>query len=264
MKLGLSALLVAGGIAGAAAFADSTTRVTVGNQVFEVPYEMQFEPSLASPDELYIMLKADDLARNIPQFRATVRGYVPNVKQDIPMGIRDGHKFDEYKANAARAKPLSIAAGSYDGRDVQMLAGQEALPAICNSSPDMNGTAYSSCLIVLRDDGLTFNFWANGENLASAGYIVRHARTLIRQWERPNGSTKRAGHSGGKGQCRATGCPQWRMSGPAGCHRRVFHLAADHRQPVERRARPVGDEVADDVIRPGDEDAIGMVGVGRG
>ena len=186
MKLGLVTFLVIGGITGAATLASSTTRVIVGDHAFDVPRDMQFEPSLASPGELYVMLKADALSRAIPEFRPKVGSYVPNVTQDIPIGIRDGHSFEEYKANAERAKPLSIAAGAYDGRNVNVLEGQEALPAVCNSSPDMNGKPYSSCLFVLRDDGLTFNFWANGDNLPAAGQIVRHARTIIRRWERSN------------------------------------------------------------------------------
>lgn len=168
------------------------------------------------PDEsIWLLLSAEELARDMPGYRRTFHGYVGNPEADLVVNILGGKEArefpDDYKTmwekavteerNGAPRKPDT---GTPFDR-VEWMGGTKGtpgenhslfylvpnaksamplnwLPPSCQGSPDIDGRETYNCRYTIHEGGLTYQFSLRQENFGLASRMPDYIKHRLDSW----------------------------------------------------------------------------------
>lgn len=206
-----------------------STNYTVNRVNYRVPHKYEFLRNFSLPwldeakgldtepsDSIWLLLPADELARDVPGYSRFFHGYSTDVPADVVVNILGGkealefpddhkqldEKIRQFEREGARREADHTGWERViwvDGRkgtpgeghlNFYLIATSKKpmpsnwLPPSCSASPDINNHETYDCHFTIAQNGHTFDFTLRQENLALASRIPAYVMRRLNEWRR--------------------------------------------------------------------------------
>lgn len=226
VALALGALVVAAAVEAHV----GSTRYELNGTAYAVPHKYEFMRNFRlpwlegvkgldkEPDEsVWILIPANELARDIPGYSRMFRGYSTDVEADMVVNVLGGKEAREFPQDRnSQLQMVADALASGEGRESDKATGWERIysmrgiegtpgaggslfylmpkvgpeklpvdwrPPSCQGSQDINGRETYDCSYIIYQNGLTFDFSLRQENLGVANRVPDYVLERLKKWQ---------------------------------------------------------------------------------
>ena len=226
IALALGALVIAAAVEAQV----GSTRYELNGAAYAVPHKYEFTRNFRLPwlegmkgldkepdQSVWLLIPANELARDIPGYSRMFHGYSSDVEADMVVNVLGGKEAREFPQDrASQLRMVADALASGEGREpdkrtgweriysmrgmegtpgeggslfyLMPVEGPEKLPAdwrppSCQGDPDINGRETYHCSYIIYRDGLTFDFTLRQENLGVASRMPDYVLARLKKWQ---------------------------------------------------------------------------------